>query len=1076
MSKNVRRKPKQPEPAPITIVEPEQSQAAHLENTEQDTCRESETGDENIEFSNATESTTPHQVSGNMNLRAFWNSLPTDIYIRLTGIFCILCSILLLLAISSHFFYWWSDYDVVQQMHSSGVWENSDFRVRNLGGRLGAFIASGLVNSGFGLASFIFPIIIAMIGIQILKIKSFNWIKTFFHSAFFLLWISILMGSIFRNGGQFILGGQIGIHTSAYIKGLLGIAGLVSILGFSLLAYLMLNYKLRGIRIPSLNSFRNKRNRKPENPIQPVNPIQSALPSENIVTPQPEDHPKNNGAPSAPSSPNSLSDTFDDFGMTLTTRMGLTQSHPSTENTNTFPRQSNDFATEGPQFATEGPQFATEGPQEENLTTFEIHLPQTASWNQPALSQEHPISDTSTLGQNPGDNLDDSISRTQPIRINIHDIDSFKALASGAVLSNANLDTGSSVTPIPNRTDGGNHNHGLTMEKKAASPIVLPDFSIPEKKAGSDNFPEPGTFPKPISGFQAQPYPSPAETSMEEKHTETAPAPTQVQTSPSNTSETANLGGMEITDTRNIQEFSTDTKVKAQEHFGLDTPFNPRLELSDYRFPGIDLLEDFGDQSQKLEDMKAELSDNKAKIEETLQNYNISIDKISATIGPTVTLYEIVPAAGIRISKIKNLEDDIALSLSALGIRIIAPIPGRGTIGIEVPNSKKQIVPMRDMLTSEKFRHNDMALPVALGKTISNEVYVTDLAKMPHLLVAGATGQGKSVGLNAIIGSLLYSKHPAELKFVMVDPKKVELSLFNKIERHYLAKLPDSEDAIITDTRKVVRTLNSLCIEMDARYDLLKDAGAKNIKEYNKKFIERRLNPEEGHRFLPYIVLIIDEFADLIMTAGKEVETPIARLAQLARAIGIHLVIATQRPSVNIITGIIKANFPARIAFKVSQKIDSRTILDASGADQLIGRGDMLIQLGDGLTRLQCAYIDTPEIERITEFIGSQRGYPTAYMLPECPDENGSDSGKAEIDNDEWDSMFKDAAELVVSTQQGSTSMLQRKFKLGYNRAGRIMDQLESAGIVGPFDGKKTREVKIKDPMALEIIYKNLNI
>lgn len=535
---------------------------------------------------------------------------------------------------------------------------------------------------------------------------------------------------------------------------------------------------------------------------------------------------------------------------------------------------------------------------------------------------------------------------------------------------------------------------------------------------------------------------------------------------------------LEVIDLRANQEqaATTGSATPRPDHFGIDTPFDPCLELSDYQFPTLNLLEDFGDQSQKIQDMEEELVANKDQIVNTLLNYGIAIDKISATIGPTVTLYEIVPAPGVRISKIKNLEDDIALSLSALGIRIIAPIPGKGTIGIEVPNRQKQIVPMRDMLTSDKFLHSGFALPVALGKTISNEVFVADLAKMPHLLVAGATGQGKSVGLNAIIASLLYSKHPAELKFVMVDPKKVELSLFNKIERQYLAKLPDSEEAVITDTRKVVRTLNSLCIEMDSRYDLLKEAGAKNIKEYNKKFISRRLNPEEGHRFLPYIVLIIDEFADLIMTAGKEVELPIARLAQLARAIGIHLVIATQRPSVNIITGLIKANFPARIAFKVSQKIDSRTILDAGGADQLIGRGDMLISMGEGLKRLQCAFIDTPEIERITEFIGSQRGYPTAYLLPECPDENGEGGKAVDMEGDEWDSLFKEAAEMVVSSQQGSTSMLQRKFKLGYNRAGRIMDQLEAAGIVGAFDGKKTREVRIKDPAALEVVFKTLNL
>ena len=498
----------------------------------------------------------------------------------------------------------------------------------------------------------------------------------------------------------------------------------------------------------------------------------------------------------------------------------------------------------------------------------------------------------------------------------------------------------------------------------------------------------------------------------------------------------------------------------------LDTPYDPTLDLRDYRFPTLDLLEDFGAQETQVQE--EELLSNKNRIVETLQNYGIKIDTIKATIGPTVTLYEIVPAAGIRISKIKNLEDDIALSLSALGIRIIAPIPGKGTIGIEVPNQHKQIVPMRDMICCQKFQNEDYSLPIALGKTISNEAFVTDLAKMPHLLVAGATGQGKSVGLNAIIASLLYKKHPAELKFVMVDPKKVELSLFNKIERHYLAKLPDAEEAIITDTRKVVRTLNSLCIEMDTRYDLLKNAGAKNIKEYNKKFIARRLSPENGHRFLPYIVLIIDEFADLIMTAGKEIEMPIARLAQLARAIGIHLVIATQRPSVNIITGTIKANFPARIAFKVSSKTDSRTILDCSGADQLIGRGDMLLSTGNELVRIQCAYIDTPEIERITDYIGEQRAYPHAYELPDCPEE-GQEGGRADFSEGDRDSLFEEVARFVVSAQQGSTSSVQRKFKLGYNRAGRIIDQLEDAGIVGPLE-RNTREVRIKDPAALEQI------
>ncbi len=499
-------------------------------------------------------------------------------------------------------------------------------------------------------------------------------------------------------------------------------------------------------------------------------------------------------------------------------------------------------------------------------------------------------------------------------------------------------------------------------------------------------------------------------------------------------------------------------------HNSIDSEYDPRLDLSSYQFPTLNLMADYNENPTSVQN--DELISNKNRIVETLRNYAIEIVQIKATIGPTVTLYEIVPAPGIRISKIKNLEDDIALSLSALGIRIIAPIPGKGTIGIEVPNKNPQIVSMKTMLSSEKFQNSKMELPIAIGKTIANEPYIADLAKMPHLLMAGATGQGKSVGLNAIIASLLYKKHPAEIKFVMVDPKKVELSLFTKIERHFLAKLPDSEDAIITDTRKVVRTLNSLTIEMDQRYDLLKDAQVKNIREYNAKFISRRLNPNDGHRFLPYIILVVDEFADLIMTAGKEIETPIARLAQLARAIGIHLIIATQRPSVNIITGTIKANFPARIAFRVTSKIDSRTILDTGGADQLIGRGDLLLSTGNDLIRLQCAFIDTPEIESIVDFIGSQRGYTTPFNLPEYLDED-SEPNK-EFDPSSKDELFEDAARIIVAHQHGSTSLLQRKLKLGYNRAGRIIDQLEAAGIVGPFEGSKAREVKYKDEISLE--------
>lgn len=498
--------------------------------------------------------------------------------------------------------------------------------------------------------------------------------------------------------------------------------------------------------------------------------------------------------------------------------------------------------------------------------------------------------------------------------------------------------------------------------------------------------------------------------------------------------------------------------------------YDPKLDLSSYQYPMLDLLENYGD--KKIEVNREELEANKTRIVETLNNYNIGIDKIKATIGPTVTLFEIIPVAGIRISKIKSLENDIALSLAALGIRIIAPIPGKGTIGIEVPNQKPEIVPMKNVLASDKFVNSDMELPIALGKTISNEVFVTDLTKMPHLLMAGATGQGKSVGLNAILVSLLYKKHPSQVKLVLVDPKKVELTLFKTIERHFLAKLPGEEEPIITDTKKVVNTLNSLCIEMDQRYDLLKDAQVRNIKEYNAKFIARKLNPNNGHKFLPYIVLVVDEFADLIMTAGKEVDVPIARLAQLARAVGIHLIIATQRPSVNIITGTIKANFPARIAFRVTSKIDSRTILDAGGADQLIGRGDMLYSTGADLIRLQCAFVDTPEVDRITEFIGSQRGYSDAFLLPEFVGEESS--GGRDIELDDRDPLFDEAAAIIVATQQGSASLLQRKLKLGYNRAGRIIDQLEAARIIGPFEGSKAREVLVKDPMSLDQILQSL--
>lgn len=538
-----------------------------------------------------------------------------------------------------------------------------------------------------------------------------------------------------------------------------------------------------------------------------------------------------------------------------------------------------------------------------------------------------------------------------------------------------------------------------------------------------------------------------------------------------NTASTSEIQNDNIPDQKSFSvstgpgEEKTATKVE-----NLD-PYDPTLDLPHYKYPTLDLLNEYD--QQRVTVSRQELEENKNKIVETLVNFKIGIQEIKATIGPTVTLYEIIPDPGVKISKIKNLEDDIALSLAALGIRIIAPIPGKGTIGIEVPNKNRELVAARSVLGTEKFMRSDKDLPVALGKTISNEVFVMDLAKMPHLLMAGATGQGKSVGLNMILASLIYKKHPSQLKLVLVDPKKVELTLFNKIERHFLAKLPNSDEAIITDTKKVIYTLNSLCIEMDNRYDLLKDAGCRNLKEYNSKFVARKLNPENGHKFMPYIVLVIDELADLMMTAGKEIEAPIARLAQLARAIGIHLVVATQRPSVNVITGIIKANFPARLSFRVTSKIDSRTILDAGGAEQLIGMGDMLLSMGSDVIRLQCAFLDTPEVDAVCDWIGEQRGYSDAYLLPEFVGEEG-DSGIGEVDLDDRDPLFDDAARLIVRHQQGSTSLIQRKLKLGYNRSGRIIDQLEAAGIVGPFEGSKAREVLIQDETNLEQLLNNL--
>ena len=615
--------------------------------------------------------------------------------------------------------------------------------------------------------------------------------------------------------------------------------------------------------------------------------------------------------------------------------------------------------------------------------------------------------------------------------------------------------------PVGNRwKDEDDEEEDEEEKEEEIIPAIVPATTLMDEDDIQGLFPEPEIIVKPEPIVPPTPIELPTnELELDVKSNDT---PLALEVAPQVTEQPEMTG-----------EVVSDEEANLVEQLG---EYDPTLDLSSYQYPTLDLLENYTSNRSQMsrDELMAELEANKKRIIETLGHYDIEIEKIKATVGPTVTLFEIVPKAGIRISKIKNLEDDIALSLAALGIRIIAPIPGKGTIGIEVPNQNPDVVSMRSVMASEKFQNSDYELPIALGKTISNEIFIADLAKMPHLLMAGATGQGKSVGLNAILVSLLYKKHPAQVKFVLVDPKKVELTLFKTIERHFLAKLPGDGDAIITDTKKVVNTVNSLCIEMDNRYELLKDAQVRNIREYNAKFISRRLNPNNGHRFLPYIVLVVDEFADLIMTAGKEIETPIARLAQLARAIGIHLIIATQRPSVNIITGTIKANFPARLAFKVSSKIDSRTILDTGGADQLIGRGDMLLSNGSDLIRVQCAFVDTPEVDAITSFIGNQRGYSNPYQLPEYVSEGEESGGSRDMGSDDLDPLFEEAAHMVVQFQQGSASLLQRRLKLGYNRAGRLVDQLEAAGIIGPFEGSKAREVRCKDIMSLEQLLKNL--
>lgn len=868
---------------------------------------------------------------------------------RVMGTFFVLLAVFLLFSFISFFVSWSLDYNIINSP-ADLLKGNKD--TSNWGGPIGAFLSSIFIEKTFGVASFGYIFIFAIIGLKLFSIKINRFYFKILQTLAIMLWISILAGLIiyFAHLDAFLeFAGTVGISTASWLDGVGGIVGAIIFMLFFTITAPMVFFDVRYKFINNIINNRSSHIKKAKEPAQEASQTkETEAQTQSPIKEETQQEIKHTNQTSVISSPD-LANTQED---TITADIA-----PATKIANDK-KKSDDGLTE-----------------EEKATLLNFELKQQEAQRvQETISEQHSTPSTQ------------EVPIQQPIQKENQDIQQTQ-----------------SINPIPPLSTPAN-----APIEKVPEETDIP-FEIEEKK-------------------------------------EDAP-----------------------TDDTEETDYTTDKEnPETMVHHGIDTLYNPHEDLSSFQFPPTDFLINY--EQNNVEVKNEELTKNKEKIVNTLKNYNIDISKIVATPGPTVTLYEIIPAPGIRISKIKNLEDDIALSLSALGIRIIAPIPGKGTIGIEVPNEHPQVVSMRSMINSAKFQNAKYELPIAIGKTISNEPYVTDLTKMPHLLMAGATGQGKSVGLNAIITSLLYKKHPSELKFVMVDPKKVELSLYNKIERHYLAKLPDSEEAIITDTRKVVRTLNSLCIEMDARYDLLKNAQVKNIKEYNPKFCQRRLNPEEGHHYMPYIVLVIDEFADLIMTAGKEIEMPIARLAQLARAVGIHLIIATQRPSVNIITGIIKANFPARIAFRVTSKIDSRTILDTGGADQLIGRGDMLLSTSNDLIRLQCALVDTEEIEKIGDFIGSQRGYPDCFLLPEYIDEDSEPS--KEVDMRQLDEKFEEAARIIVALQHGSTSIIQRKLSLGYNRAGRIIDQLEAAGIVGPFEGSKAREVLIKDEVALNEILK----
>jgi len=940
---------------------------------------------------------------------------------KITGFFLILIAISLCIAFVSYAFTWQQDQDKVFNT-GKDFWFADDLKVENKLGRLGAWVSHLFIYKGFGIASYFLCMLPFVVGINLIfRKKIFSIWRNVFFSLTGLFYFSVAL-SFITKGSAFSYGGGLGDFMSESLTNLLGMAGtalflIVAGLGWFIWRFNPVFKVPKTPKIPEVKFPFSKKETVPE---------------------------EDNGAILM------IDDSLSQHGMAVSEKKEALLSTVVTADT----------VKQTPLSPTSPPPQEIQAGSTTGLSINDLYMlgKETELAKRRFQPEADPVNPLEQQSVKSGGNTIDGDDYPLSVMVTNEE-------------KNATIDpiNALSVSEKPGRSEKGNpvlliHPTGTEPSGVTIVPPADETHFSPES-SGEVQTDEPGELDNEVPGK----YASDSGVVVQ------SPVPSQVESigypnaSASKIKIDSDLeleikpSAEEIKDKEEQREMPVKTPAQKVQDL---PPYDPMLDLIGYQYPSLDLLDTHG--SEKIVTDPTELETHKNQILNTLKNYDISIQRISATVGPTVTLYEIVPAPGVRISRIKNLEDDIALSLAALGIRIIAPIPGKGTIGIEVPNVRKTVVSMRTLLASEKFQHSTFSLPIAIGKKIDNEHFVVDLASMPHLLMAGATGQGKSVGINAVLVSLLYKKHPSQLKLVLVDPKKVELSLYRAIEKHFLAKLPGEEESIITDTKKVVHTLNALCIEMDNRYDLLKEAGVRNIKEYNEKFIKRRLSPEKGHQFLPFIVLVIDEFADLIMTAGKEIEMPIARLAQLARAVGIHLIIATQRPSVNIITGTIKANFPSRVAFKVSSKIDSRTILDAGGAEQLIGKGDLLISHNGELIRLQCAFVDTPEVERICEAIGQQRGYPEAFLLPEYVDEKEMEA--RDFDVNDRDNLFDDAARLIVHHQQGSTSLIQRRMKLGYNRAGRLMDQLEQAGIVGPNQGSKPRDVLVKTDMDLQEI------